>query len=125
MRSFKSFRSEFPPESTYRQTISTGWQCIIETFINHDGTDLPTHLFGLYAHHLSTSFHSLMATGHGELEALEAEHKEMLLLLGRCDRPAVKAVIAVEAGGEVMIRDWSVLVEGTRIYLLESMHSPT
>lgn len=66
-----------------------------------------------------------MATGHGELEALEAEHKEMLLLLGRCDRPAVKAVIAVEAGGEVMIRDWSVLVEGTRIYLLESMHSPT
>jgi len=32
-----------------------------------------------------------MATGHGELEALEAEHKEMLLLLGRCDRPAVKA----------------------------------
>lgn len=66
-----------------------------------------------------------MATGHGELEALEAEHKEMLLLLGRCDRPAVKAVIAVEAVGEVMIRDWSVLVEGTRIYLLESMHSPT
>lgn len=67
-----------------------------------------------------------MATGHGELEAFEAEHKEMLLLLGRCDRPAVKAlVIAVEAVGEVMIRDWSVLVEGTRIYLLESMHSPT
>lgn len=108
MRSFESFRSEFPPESTW-QTISTGWECIIETFINHDGTDLPTHLFGLYAHHLSTSFHSLMATGHGELEALEAEHKEMLLLLGRCDRPAVKAVIAVEAVGEV----------------LESMHSPT
>ena len=44
-----------------------------------------------------------MATGHGELEALEAEHKEMLLLLGRCDRPAVKAlVIAVEAVGEVL-----------------------